>query len=338
MMSEKQERQITFTVTEEYIARYLAACDAVGIHGVGSLINLNIAKDCEVTVYPDGMHCSVHCDTEKKHYREVLWYDQIPVYYEFADGVLLRINENTALYLPITADKQSNKSLNWMRRPVRISCGEVLTVGLLRGVGIDFVSRLRDGLRYRRSFFQVMWPMGAVGAFPAVLGLVMGIYFCYGAWEAAPVPYQDTVQMTAVFREYDTVRYAGARGFSYASYIYTVGNAPISVTVPRDEDALKALPEGTEVHLALHPRTEEALEMRAEGKTLIAFDAACEDQRVLSIMSSMAGCIFFAFAAWFGRPSVKIFERREKTQKRSYYDMKLERQRENKSKRRKKRK
>ena len=45
MMSEKQERQITFTVTEEYIARYLAACDTVGIHGVGSLINLNIAKD-----------------------------------------------------------------------------------------------------------------------------------------------------------------------------------------------------------------------------------------------------------------------------------------------------
>ena len=114
-MSEKKERQITFNITDEYIARYLAACDTVGIRGGGSLINLNIAKDCEVTVYPGSLRCSVYWETKKEKHREVRHYTAMPVSYELSDAILLRLNEYTVLFLPITEDVHSNQSLRWMR-------------------------------------------------------------------------------------------------------------------------------------------------------------------------------------------------------------------------------
>lgn len=317
MMSEKQEQQITFTVTEEYIARYLAACDTVGIHGVGSLINLNIAKDCEVTVYPSSLRCSVYWETKKEKHREVLHYTAMPVSYELSDGILLRLNEYTVLFLPITEDVHSNQSLRWMRGQVRPSCHEVLSVGVMQGNGIGLLSKLSDGLEVRKARVNSLVP---VLLLPAICCLLLIGVLTYLSWREAPIPYEEVVHKTAVFLEYKQV--GGAKNVAY--YVCTKGNPEYRVDVPRNRDGLKSLPVGTEVELGLHPRSGIIMEMIAGDRVLVDFDEACESKMRWSIAAGVIDLVCFGVAVWFCRPIFAAVAERRRAPKRSSYDMNLE--------------
>jgi len=321
MMSEKQERQITFTITEEYIARYLAACNAVGIHGVGSFINLTLAKDCEVTVYPGSLRCSVYWEAKNQKHREVLHYTAMPVLYELSDGILLRLNEYTVLFLPITEDAHSNQSLRWMRDQVRPSCHEVLSVSAMQGNGIGLISMLSDELEVRKPHVN---SLVLVVLLPAICCLFFIGVSTYLSWKEAPIPYEEVIHKTAVFLEYKKV--GGAKNIAY--YVCTKGNPDYRVDVPRDRDGLRSLPVGTEVELGLHPRSGIIMEMIAGDTVLVDFDEACESKVRLLIALGVLDLVCFATAVWFCRPIFEAAAERRGAPKRAKYDMNLEYERQ----------
>ena len=325
MMSEKQERQITFTITEGYIARYLAACDTVGIRGVGSLINLNIAKDCEVTVYPGSLRCSVYWETKKEKHREVLWYDSMPVSYELSDGILLRLSKVLVLFLPITHDPHSNRSLHWMREQLRRSTTEAPTFGVLTGEGIGRLSRMKDAARVR-SRQRPVTPLfaGLVGIW--LLPLVFALVFFYGTWHSGPVSYGETIPYTGALQSYYTTRHAG-RGGSH-TYLDLEGREPFSVAIPRDSDALKALQPGTEVRVALHPRTDEVMEIIVGDDVLASFDEAYAHLNRMSSVMAVVGFVCLVFGIYFVFTLFPWSDSKETHEKRSYYDRNLEYERQ----------
>lgn len=323
MARNDRERVITFTVTEEYIQRYLAACKEAGVSGVGSVVSLVLAKDCEVRVYPGSLRCSVYWETKKKKFRELLLYDLMPVCYELRDGILLRVSEYQVLFLPVTEDVHSNQSLVWMRSKLRVLSTESVTLGPLTGVGIGRLSCLGDRLRMRKSRFLVgpMWPLAA---FPVACFLGLALFFAYGIWETAPVPYEETVRFTAVFQDYTVSRSAK----NVSSYIHLEGLPRYAVTVPRDTEGLNALPAGTSVQVALHPRSDEVVELIAGNRVLIDFEDAVDDASGLVLVMGVIVAVCGGFGIWFARPFFQGLRENRSARNRSFYDMELEQRRE----------
>lgn len=323
MTDSKQERKIVFTITEEYIAHYLAACETAGVTGVGSLISLTLAKGCEVAVYPGGLRCSVYCDAPQKHYREILWYDSMPVCYELSDGVLLRVSKNVVLYLPITADEHSNKSLHWMRKQLRAATVECITYGVLLGAGIGRLSHMKDWVRTRskqRRFssitlmFIMLW----------ILPFAMGLGFIYGAWYGGSVPYAEAVPYTGVFQSYYTTGGKNAK-----SYLDLEGMPPLVISVPRDHEVLENLPQNAEVQVMLHPRTDEVLEVIVGDDVLASFDEAYTHLNRTSAFVALVGCLSVGLGVFIFRATFVGGSTKENSKKRSWYDVEIELQETN---------
>ena len=322
-MSSKQERKIVFTITEEYITRYLAACETAGVSGVGSLIGLTLAKGCEVAVYPGGLRCSVYCDAPKKHYREILWYDSMPVCYEFSDGILLRVSKGVVLYLPITEAEHSNKSLHWMRKQLRVAVAECMTFGVLTGVGIGRLSHMKDWMRTRskqRRFssitvmFIMLW----------ILPFAIGLGCIYGAWYGGSVSYAEAVPYIGEFQSCYTTHGKNAK-----TYLDLEGMPPFVISVPRNQEALENLPQNTDVQVLLHPRTDEVLEVLVEGEVLVSFDEACSHLNGFSVFAALVGCVFVGLGVYIVHATFAGGGTKENSKKRSWYDLELELQETN---------
>lgn len=321
-MSNRRERKITFTVTEAYIQRVLSACAEVGAEGVGSLIHLNHAKGCEVTVYPGALRCSVYWEARNQKHREVLWYDSIPVCYELSDGILLRVNEYTVLFLPIIHDAHSNKSLLWMRKQLRRGCVETPTFAVLTGDGIGRLSRMKDKLRIR-SKQRRLTPLSGFMIDIWLLPFVLAVGLVYGAWHGGPVPYEEAIPYTGAFQSYYTTR-----GRNSHTYLDLEGQVPFLVQIPRDAESLEVLQPGTEVHVMRHPRTGEVMEIVVGDEVLASFDAAYTHLNRVSSACALLSCVCVGAGIYLLRPVFFAIRSKEGYEKRAAYDRNLQYERE----------
>ncbi len=141
-----------------------------------------------------------------------------------------------------------------------------------------------------------------------VLCLVLGTVFLTSRffWYV-PIEKEDTVQISAVYESYEYQEYSRKADilklyFKDADCLF-FNDSYISTELV---EKIEALPEGTRLDMLLHPRSDDIIECKAEGKTLLDFEWATKRLNSFAVGHMILGLCMYGCGIYFVYHTIRL--------------------------------
>lgn len=242
----------------------------------------NAVTDKKVHVTINQETISITYNTRKSTVQDCCSYGEVATLIETREGIFLRIEHKGFLFLPVSDNGLDNENLMSILRFLASHCRYVHKHGNLSLTNVSPLQKLIFRLRPSQGT-RLDSNAPILFALPILLvSLFIGTIFCSMIFQRPEIAREEAISLTATYIQCDSaIRWSWHRTrsidleFSNATEQTIDGCCSTKALLSE----LEALPAGTEMHLLIHPVSNDVLEIVANGNSLLEFSESIRKLR-----------------------------------------------------------
>ena len=293
------ELELTISLSDEYDEAFRRARTMTDLHKCRCWFDRTTVIDDQIAVKLTRNAILLQYRTAKGEIQDSCTYEGVLGVTELREGIMLRMSHKRLLFLPAGKDRRETGLLMYAVRLLEAQCKYIFKQARLDIHRAGLLEQINFRLRPRQGYY-----MGDRYTNGALLLLIcatvfIATVFLSKLWVSEVIPMEEAVAVTAAYSHCDPAyRRGDIRYIDLEFTDYEELTIPGSCANKTLAERLEAIPEGTKLHLLVHPKSEDVLQIEQNGEIILAFDHAQTKIRRDAVAFAVLGVFLYLSAGY----------------------------------------